>query len=243
MRGDTLVKKELIELGGRPILWHVMRIFSAYGHTRFIIALGYQAEAVKRYFLEYRAMSHDITIRLDRPSTVDCHDLEREDDWEITMADTGLDAEKGARVRRVARYIDTDAFFVTYGEAVGNVDIRALLSFHREHGRLATVTGTRLRSHLGVFHLDEALRVTGFVEKPQLDYWVNAGFMVFQRGVLDYLPDGDAVHLEAEVLPRLAADGELMMYQHLGYWRSMKTFKDALELDRIWEESAPWKVW
>ena len=243
MRGDTLVKKELIELGGRPILWHVMKIFASFGHTRIVLALGYQADAVKRYFLEYQAMSYDFTMRLDQPSVNSDRQPDAEEDWEITLADTGLDTEKGARVRRVARYLDTDTYFVTYGEAVGNVDVDALLSFHRQHGRLATVTGTRLRSHLGVFQLDEEAHVTGFLEKPELDHWVNAGFMVFQRGVTDYLGDGDDVHLEAEVLPRLAADGQLMMYRHTGYWRSMKTFKDALDLDSIWQESAPWKVW
>jgi glucose-1-phosphate cytidylyltransferase len=243
MRGDTLVKKELIELGGRPVLWHVMKIFASYGHTRFILALGYQADAVKRYFLEYQPMSYDFTIRLRQPNIVVSHHDNNEEDWEITLADTGLDTEKGARVRRVASYLDADTFFVTYGEAVGNVDIGSLLEFHRQHGRLATVTGTSLRSHLGIFELDEAAGVTGFREKPELDHWVNAGFMVFERGVLDYLADGDDVHLEADVLPRLAADDQLMMYRHTGYWRSMKTFKDALELDRAWRELAPWKVW
>jgi glucose-1-phosphate cytidylyltransferase len=238
------VKKELIELGARPVLWHVMRIFAAYGHTRFVLALGHQAEAVKRYFLEYRPMGHDFTIRLDRPSALVTHQGDDDEvDWEITLAETGLDTEKGARVRRVARYLDEGPFFVTYGEAVGDVDIDALLSFHREHGRLATVTATRLRSHLGIFELDGQARVTGFREKPILDHWVNAGFMVFEYGVLDYLSGGDDVHLEANVLPRLAADGQLMMYRHAGYWRSMKTFKDAIELDSIWRELAPWKVW
>lgn len=243
MRGDTLVKKELIELGGRPILWHVMKIFATYGHTRFILALGYQAAAVKRYFLDYQSMSYDFTIRLDKPNVISSHQPNAEECWEVTLADTGLDTEKGSRVRKVARYLDSDTFFVTYGEAVGNVNLDELLAFHRQHGRLATVTGTRLRSHLGIFQLDEAGMVTGFLEKPQLDHWVNAGFMVFDRCVLDYLAVGDNVHLEGLVLPRLAADGQLMMYRHEGYWRSMKTFKDALELDSIWRQSAPWKVW
>jgi glucose-1-phosphate cytidylyltransferase len=243
MRGDTLVKKELIELGGRPVLWHVMKIFATYGHKRFVLALGYQADAVKRYFLEYLPMSYDCTIRLGDHGVVVSHRSNDEAEWEITLADTGLETEKGARVRRVARYLDRDAFFVAYGEAVGDVDIDALLTFHRTHGRLATVTGTRLRSHLGVLELDSDDRVTGFREKPYLDHWVNAGFMVFGRDVLDYLDEGDDVHLEADVLPRLAASEQLMMYRHRGYWRSMKTFKDALELDREWRDSAPWKVW
>jgi len=243
MRGATPTKKELIEVGGHPILWHVMKIYASYGHTRFILALGHQAEAIKRYFLEYEPMSYDFTIRMGQSSAVSYHQSNSEKHWVVTLADTGLYAEKGTRVRRVARYIDTDTFFVAYGEAVGNVDLDALLTFHREHGCLATVTGVRLRSHLGVFHLDKAGQVTGFVEKPELEHWVNAGFMVFERGVLDYLAEGDNVHLEREILPRLVADGQLMMYRHTGFWRSMKTVKDALELDTAWYKSAPWKTW
>lgn len=241
-RMQAPTKKELVEIGGRPMLWHVMKIYATHGHTRFILALGRQAEAVKRYFLEYEPMSYDFTIRLGRSDAISYHQSSTEENWEVTLADTGLDTEKGSRVYRVARHIDTDTFFVTYGEAVGDVDLDALLSFHRQHGRLATVTGTRLQSHLGIFQLNEAGEVTGFLEKPQLEHWVNAGFMVFERGVLDYLA-GDDVHLEKEALPRLVADGQLMMYRHTGFWRSMKTFKDALELDTLWRESAPWKTW
>jgi len=243
MQDATPTKKELIEIGGRPILWHVMKIYATYGHNRFILALGHQAEAIKRYFLAFEPMSYDFTLCLGRPGAIAYYQSNAEQDWKITLADTGLDTEKGARVYLVARYIDTDTFFVTYGEAVGNVDLDALLTFHRQHGRLATVTGTRLQSHLGIFHLDELGQVTGFVEKPQLEHWVNAGFMIFERGVLDYLADSKTGDLEREVLPRLAADRQLMMYRHTGFWRSMKTFKDALELDAVWRASAPWKVW
>lgn len=246
MQGATPTKKELIEIGGYPILWHVMKIYATYGHTRFILALGHQPEAIKRYFLEYEPMSCDFTVRLDRSGVVSYHRSNVvEENWVVTLADTGLHALKGARVYRVAKYIDTDTFFVTYGEAVGDVDLDALLAFHRQHGRLATVTGVRLRWHLGVFQLDESGngQVTGFVEKPQLEHWSNAGFMVFERGGLDYLGDDDDCDLEREALPRLAADGQLMMYRHHGFWRSMKTFKDALELDTIWRQSAPWKIW
>lgn len=243
MQSATPTKKELIEIGGRPILWHVMKIYATYGHTRFILALGYQAEALKRYFLQYEPMSCDFTVRLNRSGAISYHQSNSEENWVVTLADTGLDTEKGSRVYRVAQYIETDTFFVTYGEAVGDVDLNALLAFHRQHGRLATVTGVRPQSHLGIFQLNEAEQVTGFVEKPQLEHWINAGFMVFERGVLDYLSDGDDVHLEREALPHLIADGQLMMYRHTGFWRSMKTFKDALELDAVWRQSAPWKVW
>lgn len=241
MQGDTLTKKELVEVGGRPILWHVMKIYAAYGHTRFILTLGHQAEALKRYFLEYQAMSGDCTVNLGESSAITYHNNNREN-WEVTLADTGLDTEKGTRIYRVARYIDTSTFFVTYGDGVGNINLDALLAFHRGHGRLATVTGVRPRLQYGLLQADESGLVTGFIQKPQLEHWINAGFMVFERGVLDYLA-GDEVHLEREALPRLAADGQLMMYRHTGFWRSMDTFKEALELDHLWRQSAPWKVW
>jgi glucose-1-phosphate cytidylyltransferase len=243
-RMQASTNKVLVEIGGRPILWHVMKIYAAYGHTRFILALGHLAEAIKRYFLEYKPMSYDFTVRLAHPGNISCHGAEIEE-WEITLADTGLKTEKGARVCRAARYVDTDTFFVTYGEAVGDVDLDALLAYHRRHGRLVTVTGVRMQSHLGVFEIDEDRngQVIGFEEKPLLDHWVNAGFMLFEREALDYLTDDEDFHLERDALPCLIADGQLMVYRHTGYWRSMKTFKDAQELDAVWRESAPWKVW
>jgi glucose-1-phosphate cytidylyltransferase len=241
---QAATNKVLVEIGGRPILWHVMKIYASYGHTRFILALGHQAEAIKRYFLEYEPMNYDFTVRLAHAGDTTYHGAEIED-WEITLADTGLHALKGARVYRAAKYVDADTFFVTYGEAVGDVDLNALLAFHRQHGRLATVTGARMQSHLGVFQLDGdgSGRVTSFAEKPVLDHWINAGFMLLERGVLEYLIDDDDFSLEKDGFPRLVADEQLMMYHHPGYWRSMKTFKDAQELDAIWRESAPWKTW
>lgn len=242
MQGSTLTKKELVEVGGRPIIWHVMRIYAAYGHTRFILALGHQAEALKRYFVEYECMSCDFTIHLGQGGSVSFHHHGAGEDWEVTLADTGLHTEKGSRIHRVARYIDTDTFFVTYGDGVGDVDVDALLAFHRQHGRLVTITGIRPRSQYGVLEVDEAGQIHGFGEKPQLQHWINAGFMVFERGGLAYL-DGEDVDLEVEALPRMASDGQLMMYRHSGFWRSMDTFKEAQELDTIWRDSAPWKVW
>jgi glucose-1-phosphate cytidylyltransferase len=242
-RMQAPTNKVLVEIGGRPILWHVMKIYASYGHTRFVLALGYLAEEIKRYFLEYEPMNYDFTVHLAHRGDTTYHGAETED-WEITLANTGLKTEKGARVCHAAKYVDADTFFVTYGEAVGDVDLDALLAFHRRHGRLVTVTGVRMQSHLGVFEIDEGNgRAIGFEEKPLLDHWVNAGFMLFERGALDYLTDDDDFHLERDALPRLIADGQLMVYRHTGYWRSMKTFKDAQELDAIWRESAPWKTW
>jgi glucose-1-phosphate cytidylyltransferase len=242
MRDATETKKELVEVGGRPILWHVMRIFAAYGHTRFVLALGYLAEAVKRYFLEFEPMTRDFTLLLGDTGEINYHQQNDEQDWQVTLADTGLLTSRGSRVRRVLRFIDTDSFFVTYGDGVGNINIDALLGFHRSHGRLATLTGVQARWQYGIVDADDKGQVHGFQEKPQLDYWINGGFMVFNRQVFDYLSD-DGTGLETEVLPRLADDGQLMMYRHTGFWRSMDTFKEAQILDELWRKEQPWKVW
>jgi len=242
MRGAPTSKKELVEIGGRPILWHVMKIYAGYGHTRFILALGHEGEAIKRYFLEYEPMNYDFTIPLGQPDAIAYHQANGEQNWRVTLADTGLDTPKGSRIFRAAKYITGDTFFVTYGDGVGDVDLDALLAFHRAHGRLATVTGVHPRSQYGILGVDRDDQVVGFGEKPELSHWINAGFLVFERTVLDYL-EGEDINLEKETLPRLAADEELMMYRHTGFWRSMDTFKDALALDTIWRRSAPWKRW
>jgi glucose-1-phosphate cytidylyltransferase len=243
MRGDTPIKKELVEVGGHPILWHVMKIYATYGHTRFVLALGYRAEDVKRYFLEYEPMRCDFTITLGDSDALAYHRPNKESDWKVTLANTGPEALKGQRLFRVAKYIETDTFFVTYGDGVGDVDLDALLKFHRQHGRLATVTGVRPPSPYGVIRADKDGRVTAFGEKPPMEDWINGGFMVFERGVLDYLSDSDEIDLETDVLPRLTAEGQLSMYRHAGFWRKMDTYKEAMELDRFWHEGAPWKTW
>jgi glucose-1-phosphate cytidylyltransferase len=243
MRGDTPTKKELVEVGGRPILWHVMKIFAAFGHTHFILALGYQADAVKRYFLEYEPMTRDFTLNLGDSGEIHYHQRNREENWRVTLAETGLLTLKGSRISRVASYIDGDTFFVTYGDGVGDVDLHALLRFHEGHGRLATLTGVQVRWQYGIVRADQDGRVDGFEEKPRLEYWINGGFMVFKRGVLDYLGEEDDVHLERDTLPQLARDGQLMMYRHTGFWRSMDTFKEAEVLDDLWRREQPWKVW
>ncbi len=243
MRGSTPIKKELVEVGGRPIIWHVMKIYATHGHTRFILTLGYRAEDIKQYFLEYEPMSCDFTVRLDRSGAISYHQSNAEENWKVTLAYTGLHTNKGSRIYRVAQYIDSDTFFVTYGDGVGDVDIDALLAFHRRHGRLATVTGVRPPSPYGIIQVDDSGQVNEFGEKPRMEHWINGGFMVFGRGVLDYLANGDDVDLEREVLPRLAAEGQLMMYRHTGFWRKMDTLKEALALDTFWRESAPWKTW
>lgn len=243
MQGGTTTKKELVKVGGRPILWHVMKTFAAFGHTRFILALGYQAEAIKRYFLEFDSMNRDFTVHLGNACETSYHQDQVYDNWSVTLADTGLLTEKAARIYKVARYIEGERFFVTYGDGVGDVDLSALLDFHLSHGRLATITGVQARWQYGIVHADQDGQVSGFEEKPLLKYWINGGFMLFERAALDYMAGGDDVHLERQVLPNLAAEGQLMMYRHPGFWRSMDTFKEAQVLDELWRREQPWKVW
>ena len=249
--GNTLTKKELVDIGGRPLLWHVMRIFSAYGHNRFILALGHQADQVRRYFLEYEAMTRDVTIRLADPTssnrqpTVSFNAEYEHPPWEVTLVDTGLETERAARLTKVADYLGNDRFFVAYGEAVANIDLAKLVQFHEQHGQTATVTGIQFRSQYGKVEADASGQITAFVEKPTLPYWVNGGFMLFETAVLDLIraESRETLDLERDILPKLAQQQQLMLYQHTGYWQSMKTLKDTLTLKEAWQEKRPWQVW
>lgn len=249
MRGDTLTKKELVEIGGRPIIWHVMRIYSAFGFNRFILTLGYEADQLKRYFLEYEAMSRDFSVQLGGPAAhsnrpqLAFHGKVEHPLWDVMLADTGLHTEKASRLARVAPYLDGDRFFVTYGDGVGDVDIGALLAFHRQHGRLATITSVQVAFQYGVLEADAGDRVIRYEQKPTLSHWINAGFMLFEREILDLIDNEDDVHLEREILPELVAQEQLMLYRHRGFWRSMDTLKDTMVLEQLWQRAAPWKVW
>jgi glucose-1-phosphate cytidylyltransferase len=235
--------KMLVRVGGRPVLWHVMKIYAAQGFADFILALGYRGQDIKRYFLDYDVMSRDFTIRLDGEPSITYHGPSPEAGWAITFVDTGLHTQTGSRIRKVAHYIKADTFFATYGDGVADIDLHGLLAFHRRMGRVATVTGVSSFSRFGVLRTDDESVVTGFEEKPLVESLINGGFFVFEREVLDYLGDGDDVILEREPLQRLAADRELVVYEHTGFWRAMDTFKDAKEMDALWRQSAPWKTW
>ena len=249
--GNTLTKKELVDIGGRPLLWHVMRIFSAYGHNRFILALGHQADQVRRYFLEYEAMTRDVTIHLADPSSGNSHPLVtyggeyEHPPWEVTMVDTGLDTERATRLAKLAHYLGNGRFFVAYGEAVANIDLDALVRFHEQHGQMATLTGIRFPSAYGKVEADPEGYITEFVEKPPLPYWINGGFMLFETAVLQRIlaENRENLDLERDILPQMVQERQLMLYQHAGYWQSMKTLKDALTLKEAWQENQPWKVW
>ena len=197
----------------------------------------------RRYFLEYESLTHDVSFKIGSPQERTFLDRADERNWNVRLFDAGLDTEKGARVRKAFERFSAQTCFVTYGDGVGDVDINALLDYHRAHGKLATLTGYQPSSQYGVLDVDDSGQVNRLEEKPRLSQWINAGFFVFEREAMKYLEGGDEVELERGMLPALATHGQLMMYRHKGYWASMDTFKDAQKLERAWSHGAPWKVW
>jgi len=240
--GSGPQKKELFEIGDRPILWHVMKIFATYGHKDFLLPLGYRGDLIRQYFITYEQMTRDLCMRLGDPDGAICTGENDESDWQLTLVDTGIEAHKGERVRRIAHYLTGERFFVTYGDGLGDVDLDALLRYHRCHGRWATVTGYQPRYNLGVVEADENGQVTAYKQYPPLDHWINAGFMVIERAALALLEPG--LDWETGFLTRLVEREQLMMYRHRGFWRKMDTFKEAQQLNDIWQGGdAPWKTW
>lgn len=236
--------KPMVDVGGRPILWHIMKIYAHYGLRDFILCLGYRGHMIKEYFLSYEAMNNDFTIALGANNKIAYHGAHEEQDYQVTLADTGLDSMTGTRVKRVQKYIDEETFIVTYGDGLSDVDIRSLLAFHRSHGRLATVTTVRPSSRFGILDLDSNGKVMKFAEKPKLEGWANAGFFVFQRGVFDYLNEDPSCILERAPLERLAREGQLMAYRHEGFFFAMDTYREYLQLNELWNSGkAQWAVW
>jgi glucose-1-phosphate cytidylyltransferase len=234
--------KPLVEIGGRPILWHILKHYARHGLREFIVALGYKGEAIKRYFLDYRALRGDLTVRLGS-GDVELHAQAEDEDWTVHLVDTGRDTHTGGRVRRLRPWLREGTFLVTYGDGVSDVDLDALLDFHRAQGRLATLTAVRPPARFGGLSFDGE-RVARFTEKPQIgEGWINGGFLVFEPGVFRYLED-DATSLEADAMERLAADGQLAAYRHDGFWQCMDTLRDKRLLEALWATGAPpWKTW
>lgn len=235
--------KPLVEVGGRPILWHIMKIYATHGFMEFVLCLGYRGTMIKEYFLNYETYNNDFTIHLGRKNIIAYDGAHDEQDYRITLVDTGQATMTGGRVLRAKRFICGDSFMVTYGDGLIDLDIGRLVAFHQSHGRLATITTVRPQSRFGVLNLKDDGQVAHFEEKPRLDGWVSAGYMVFNRGVFDYL-DGDECVLEQAPLQRLAADGQLMSYRHEGFFFAMDTYRDYLEINQLWQGGRPpWKVW
>lgn len=247
MRGSTPLKKELVQVGGKPIIWHVMRIFSAYGFSNFVLTLGYGADQLRRYFMEYEWMTRNITLNIggkaDHVSSAQFEKMIGHPPWQVRLINTGLQTEKAGRIVKVADYLFGDRFFVAYGDDVSDVDLGAVSAFHHQHGRLATITAVQINLQYGIVEATDEGQVTGFQERPKLPYWINGGFMLFEKEMLNIIKSNNFEDLETEVLPYLASQGELMIFRHTGFWQSMNTMKDTMILERIWQDDPPWKVW
>jgi len=236
--------KPMVPIGNRPILWHIMKLYAHYGYKDFILALGYKGDMIKEYFHNYELLNNEVTLELGKHDNVTVHQNHNEVGWKITLVNTGEKALKGARLKRIEKYIDGDDFMMTYGDGIANVDLSALLKFHRSHGKLATVTATTPTSPFGelAIHGDA---VQSFVEKPKNGQaLINGGFFVFNKGILNYLTDDDKCDLEYGPLEKIAREGQLKVYQHNGFWACMDTFRDMEYLNKLWNEGkADWKIW
>lgn len=237
-----LKPKPMIEIGGKPILWHIMKIYSAHGINDFVVCLGYKGYLIKEYFANYFLHTSDITFEM-ASNKMEVHERHAEP-WRVTLVDTGENTLTGGRLKRVAKYVqDEEAFCLTYGDGVTDVDITALSAFHRQHGKLATVTAVQPPGRYGALDMSDG-SVRGFIEKPKGDGgWINGGFFVLSPKVLDYIA-GNETSWEGDPLVRLAADGCLMAFEHRGFWQPMDTLRDKNHLEELWESAkAPWKIW
>jgi glucose-1-phosphate cytidylyltransferase len=235
--------KPMVPIGGRPILWHIMKLYAHYGHKDFILCLGYKGEIIKDYFRDYHWNTSDVTLRLGAKPQVTYHNHHAEEDWTVTLLDTGQETQTGGRLRRALPYIDSDTFLVTYGDGLANSNINDSIEFHKRHGGLATITAVRLASRFGDLQLDQT-RVTAFKEKSEAaDHYISGGFFVFSRGVGDYL-ENDATILEQEPFIRMAATGRVHAFIHHGFWQCMDTYREQQLLEKMYlSGNAPWKVW
>lgn len=232
----------MVEIGGKPILWHIMKIYSAYGYSDFVICLGYKGYMIKEYFVNYYMHMSDLTVDLC-DGGVNIHNNHAEP-WKVTLIDTGLNTMTGGRIKRVKDYIGNESFMLTYGDGVSNINIKELINFHQSHGKLATVTAVQPLGRFGSLNIDESNNVNSFMEKPPGDgAWINGGFFVLEPGIFDYI-DGDGTVWEREPLERLASEENLYAYKHTGFWKPMDTLRDKRELEELWnKEEAPWKTW
>jgi len=239
---ETNIKpKPMVEIGGKPMLWHIMNIYASFGHKEFILALGYKGEIIKNYFLNYYYLSNNFSINLTQ-GNVNVYDGARED-WVVHLIDTGDYTETGGRIKRLASWLGNETFMMTYGDGVANINLPKLLEFHRQHGKLATVTAVRPPARFGGISFNGDY-VSSFLEKPQIgEGWINGGFFVLEPEVLNYI-EGDETFFEREPLEKLAEEGELVAYRHDDFWQCMDTLRDVKLLESLWQEGkAPWKVW
>ena len=238
-----LKPKPMVEIGGKPILWHIMKIYSHYGYNEFIVCLGYKGYYIKEYFAHYFLHEADITFDFSMPNQQFVHNHHAEP-WNVTLVDTGLNTMTGGRIKRVKKYIGDESFMMTYGDGVSDVNISKLVEYHKKHAKLATVTSVQPSGRFGALKLTECDEVLGFQEKPKGDGgWINGGFFVLQPEVLDFI-DNDNTTFERDPLEELAKNNQLKAYKHAGFWQPMDTIRDKELLERLWQQNqAPWKVW
>ncbi len=239
--------KPMLEIGSRPILWHIMKLYAAHGFNHFLLCLGYKGHVIKDFFLNYRTYQSDLTVHLGNHQQVEYHTNHvDQESWKVTLVETGLNAQTGARVVKAARYLPGDNFCLTYGDGLGDVNLSDLLAFHQKHGKIGTVTGVRPPGRFGELEVDSSGTATQFNEKPQAaGGLINGGFFIFKRSFLEkYLSERDDLVLEQKPLQRLARDGELAVYPHKGFWQPMDTYREFRLLNDLWNSGkAPWKVW
>lgn len=240
---ETSVKpKPMVEIGGRPILWHILKIFSAHGINEFVICCGYKGYVIKEYFANYFLHMSDVTFRMDT-NEMEVHHKNAEP-WNVTLVDTGELTMTGGRLKRVADYVKSESFCFTYGDGVADIDVSELINHHKTFGRMATITAVQPPGRYGALQFGKEFSVSGFQEKPQGDGgWINGGFFVLEPSVLDRI-DGDSTVWEQDPLQSLALDSQLTSYFHTGFWQPMDTLRDRLQLEKLWSECrAPWKIW
>ncbi len=242
---ETIVKpKPMIEIGGKPIIWHIMKIYSHFGFSEFVVCLGYKGYLIKEYFINYFLYNSDITVELEK-NVVDVH-FTNSESFKVTLVDTGLDTNTAGRIKRIEKHVKGERFMLTYGDGVADIDIKKLLQFHTSSGKLATLSSIQLPGRFGNIETNQNGIVTRFQEKPEGDgVWINGGFFVLEPGIFKYLGgDMDSVQWEKKPLIDIANDGQLAAYKHSGFWKCMDAMRDKIELEELWlENSAPWKIW
>lgn len=240
----SVIPKPMVKIGDKPILWHIMKIYAHYGFNEFVICLGYKGEIIKEYFLNYLHKNSDITINITNgKEEIEIHDPASEN-FKITFVDTGHGTMTGGRIKRIQRYIGNETFMVTYGDGLGDINIKELLEFHKNHGKLATITTVKPIVRWGNLNINEFNQITSFEEKSdESDVWINGGFMVFEPMIFSYL-EGDGTYLEREPLENLAKNNQLISYKHKKFWKPMDTLREKNELENLWKSgNAPWKIW
>ena len=237
LREETEYKpKPMVEIIGNPILWHIMKIYYTYGFNDFILCLGYKQHIIREYFLNYEYMKNDFTINLSSREKVAYHSTHKED-WNVTLVDTGLETKKGTRIKKIEPYIKEDRFMLTYGDGVGNINIKELINYHLKQGKIATFTGVHPISRFATINLDKKGEVTSWKEKMKIEEYINAGFFVLEKKIFDYL--NEDCELEEEPMEELAKDRQIAMYKHEGFWHCMDTYRDYIFLQSLWKEGSP----